>query len=226
MFKMLFEVLSQRSLIVRAAQRADEALERARTLSEAAFAALLDGTKPDQDLYELDRQINDDEITVRRMVLEHLAANPKGDLAAGVVLISTIIDIERVGDYAKNVYEQSERLGEPWPAKDGFTEVRSLVEDLNKVFRETALAVHAGDRELARTTMDRQYELNQNCEKLLDEVSDATQLSAREVVVLALTIRYVKRMGAHLSNLASSIVNPFDRIGFRPGEGSPDDLSD
>jgi phosphate transport system protein len=226
MFKMLFEVLSQKSLIVQAAQRADEALERSRTLSEAAFAALLDGTQPEQDLYELDRQINDDEITVRRMVLEHLAANPKGDLAAGVGLISTIIDIERVGDYAKNVYEQSERLAEPWPDKDGFRELRALVGDLNSVFRDTALAVHAGDRGLARTAMDRQYELNQACEKLLDQVSEATQFSAREVVVLALTIRFVKRMGAHLSNLASSVVNPFDRIGFRPGEGPAVDITD
>jgi phosphate uptake regulator len=74
--------------------------------------------------------------------------------------------------------------------------------------------------------MDRQYELNQECEQLLDELCDATKLNAREVVVLALTIRFVKRVGAHLSNLASSVVNPFDRIGFRPGKDSPEDLSD
>lgn len=226
MFKMLFEVLSQKSLMVQAAQRADDALERAHTLSDAAFAALMDGTQPEQDLYELDRKINDDEINVRRMVLEHLAANPKGDLSAGVVLISTIIDIERVGDYAKNVYEQAERLGGPWPQKDGFTEVRGLVEDLGSIFAETARSVHAGDREQARKAMNRQYELNQTCEELLDELCDATELSAREVVVLALTIRFVKRIGAHLSNLASSVVNPFDRIGFRPGYGAPKDLSD
>ena len=226
MFKMLFEVLSQKSLMVQAAQRADDALERARTLSEAAFAALMDGTQPEQDLYELDREINTDEIEVRRMVLEHLAANPQGDLSAGVVLISTIIDIERVGDYAKNVYEQAERLGEPWGDKDGFREVRGLVEEMNAVFRDTASAVHAGDREQARAAMDRQYALNQQCESLLDELCDATELTAREVVVLALTIRFVKRMGAHLSNQASSVVNPFDRIGFRPGGGPPKDISD
>ena len=74
--------------------------------------------------------------------------------------------------------------------------------------------------------MDRQYKLNQNCEEYLDELCEATKLTAREVVVLALTIRFVKRIGAHLSNLASSVVNPFDRIGFRPGGGSPKDLSD
>ena len=180
MFKMLFEVLSKKSLMVQAAQRADDALERARVLSEAAFAALLDGAEPTQDLYELDRKINDDEIEVRRMVLEHLAANPMGDLSAGVVLISTIIDIERVGDYAKNVYEQAERLQAPWGDRPGFREVRRLVEEMNGVFRETALAVHAGDRVKARAAMDRQYALNHDCEKLLDEVCEANELTARE----------------------------------------------
>ncbi|RKZ16485.1 hypothetical protein DRQ53_06320 [bacterium] len=226
MFKMLFEVLSQKSLIVQAAQRADDALERAHTLSDAAFAALLDGTQPEQDLYELDRQINDDEVTVRRMVLEHLAANPQGDLAAGVVLISTIIDIERVGDYAKNVYEQAERLGEPWPDRGHFAEVRGQVEELGVVFSDTAASAHAGDRDQARAAMDRQHKLNKNCERLLDSLCENQTLCPREVVVLTLTIRYVKRIGAHLSNLASSVVNPFDRIGFRPGEGAPVDLDD
>lgn len=224
MFKMLFEVLSQKGLMVQAANRADDSLERARTLTGLAFAALLDGAKPDRDLYELDRQINEDEIAVRRMVLEHLAANPQGDLSAGVVLISTIIDIERVGDYAKNVYEQAKRLREPWPDKEGFREVRGLVEELSGVFEDTADSLDTGDRAQARAAMDRQHELNRGCERLLDEVCDATHLTSREVVVLTLTIRYVKRIGAHLSNLASSVVNPFDRIGFRPGQGRPTDL--
>lgn len=224
MFKMLFEVLSQKGLMVQAARRADASLERARTLSDLAFAALLDGTKPGRDLYELDRQINDDEITVRRMVLEHLAANPHGDLTAGVVLISTIIDIERVGDYAKNVYEQAERLGEPWPDKFGFTQARGMVAELSAVFEETARCVATGDHEEARAAMDRQHDLNVECEDLLDALCDATDLTAREVVVLTLTIRYIKRIGAHLSNLASSVANPFDRIGFRPGSGAPKDL--
>ena len=50
-----------------------------------------------------------------------------------------------------------------------------------------------------------------------------TAISSREAVIAALASRYTKRISAHLSNLASSVVNPFDRIGFRPGEGPPED---
>jgi len=94
------------------------------------------------------------------------------------------------------------------------------------VFDATARCLDSGDNEEARVAMNRQHDLNRDCEELLDDLCDATGLNAREVVVLTLTIRYVKRIGAHLSNLASSVANPFDRIGFRPGGGAPKDLSD
>jgi phosphate uptake regulator len=226
MFRILFELLSQDSLMVQATRRADEALERARALSDQAFAALLDGVEPEQDLFDLDQQINEDEVEVRRMVLEHLSANPRADLSAGVVLISTIIDIERIGDYAKNVYQQVGTLGNTWGEGDGFDAVREGVVELRAIFRDTALSVHAGDQELARQAMDRGHTLNKECEMVLESICASDRLSAREAVVLALTTRFVKRIGAHLSNLASSVVNPFDRIGFRPGEGPPKDLTD
>jgi hypothetical protein len=34
-------------------------------------------------------------------------------------------------------------------------------------------------------------------------------------VTTALYIRYLKRTSAHLMDIASSLANPFDRIGFR-----------
>ena len=41
-------------------------------------------------------------------------------------------------------------------------------------------------------------------------------LSPGEYATLALYTRYLKRTSAHLTNIASSIVNPFHRIGFKP----------
>ena len=32
---------------------------------------------------------------------------------------------------------------------------------------------------------------------------------------IALYVRYLKRIGAHLNNIITSVVNPFDWIGFR-----------
>jgi phosphate uptake regulator len=44
---------------------------------------------------------------------------------------------------------------------------------------------------------------------------DETSMPARDAVATALYVRYLKRISAHLMNIASSIVNPFERIGFR-----------
>ena len=40
-------------------------------------------------------------------------------------------------------------------------------------------------------------------------------LACAEAVTAALYVRFLKRTSAHLMNIASSLVNPFDRIGFR-----------
>jgi len=52
-----------------------------------------------------------------------------------------------------------------------------------------------------------------------DEIVNAMlthdELDGREAVATALYVRYLKRVSAHLMNIASSVTNPFDRIGFR-----------
>jgi phosphate uptake regulator len=40
-------------------------------------------------------------------------------------------------------------------------------------------------------------------------------ISHSAAVSLAMYARYLKRINAHLTNIASAVVNPFPRIGFR-----------
>lgn len=40
-------------------------------------------------------------------------------------------------------------------------------------------------------------------------------LSRGDTVTLALYVRYLKRVAAHLSNVLSSVLNPFELIGYR-----------
>jgi phosphate uptake regulator len=37
----------------------------------------------------------------------------------------------------------------------------------------------------------------------------------KDHIALALLLRYLKRINAHLKNIASSVVNPFHRIGYK-----------
>jgi phosphate uptake regulator len=154
------------------------------------------------------------------MVFEHMALNPSGDLTPALILTSTIIDVERIGDYAKNLFEQAELYGRPFPDAPHFNEVSAIVEDVMALFEIVGNALREGDIAQAREVMDRHQEIGRRCEDEIGRIADNDGIATRDAVILALSCRFLKRISAHLSNLASSVVNPFDRIGFQPGNGS------
>ena len=55
------------------------------------------------DIKKTDRKINKYEREVRRNVLTHLTIAGTQNLAPGMVLVSIVIDVERIGDYTKNM---------------------------------------------------------------------------------------------------------------------------
>ena len=57
------------------------------------------------DIKEKDRALNVKQQEIRRKVFEHLAVSKGRDLLSGLVLTSIVIDLERIGDYAKNMGE-------------------------------------------------------------------------------------------------------------------------
>ena len=221
MFKKLFQILSQKNLMMQALDKSEEALGKSQTITRAAFEALMDQSEPEIDVYAVDREINQAEVEVRRMVLEHLAMRDDGDLTASLVLLSAVTDIERIGDYAKNVYDQVERGKTAWPNEGHFVEVREMVGRVLENFDRVGESLRDGNVEVARAVMDSHQEVSQRCESIIDDIVLTEEMKTRDAVMLALTARFLKRISAHLSNLASTVVNPFDRIGFRPGEGKP-----
>jgi len=215
MLKAILQALSKRNLLVPAVERTEHALGSARHICDSALGALFDGIEPERDVYSADHELNKAEIDVRRMCVEHLVARPQGDLATAVVLLAVIVDIERIGDYAKNLYELRPRLQGDWPEKPPFDELRSMRDDLHEMFDDAMAGLTSADRVRATAVMDHHAEFTRRCEHIVDALLKPSGLTEREAIVGALAARYMKRIGAHLSNLASSVVNPYDRIGYR-----------
>ena len=55
------------------------------------------------DIKKMDRKINKYEREVRRQVLTHLTITGNQNLVPGLALVSIVIDVERIGDYTKNI---------------------------------------------------------------------------------------------------------------------------
>jgi len=85
-------------------------------------------------------------------------------------------------------------------------------------FQNTIQAFSSGDKELGRQVMETHAQLAKDSEKLVEDLVDDETIGARLGIVFALLARFLKRVDAHLKNVASSVVNPFHRLGYRPEE--------
>ena len=105
------------------------------------------------EIKKLDTQVNKYERDVRRKVMTHCTVVGIRDLPAGMVLVSIVIDIERIGDYCKNILDLAsahpKRLFVP-EYEDVLVEVES---GIKQGFEEAVSILRQHDEEKARQAM-------------------------------------------------------------------------
>lgn len=189
-------------------------------ISESMFSAaweMITGSGKVEGLYRIDRQLNELQIAIRRRILEHLAINPAQDINATFVLAILVIDLERIGDYVKNLDEIAKHYPEPISG-GAFDTLRPMAQRVKEMFAQTKIAITESDAKLARKVMADQANLAMQADRLMDQLIESKDIAVKEGIVAALLSRYIKRVSAHLKNVASSVVNPYHRIGYRPNE--------
>jgi phosphate uptake regulator len=96
-------------------------------------------------------------------------------------------------------------------------EIKSIEEEVESRFTKTIKAIQDQDETLAD-------ELLKSYKKMITKVSDDIVKNVASGKIqfndssqgasIVLYARYLKRIGAHLKNITSTIVNPYDRIGY------------
>jgi phosphate uptake regulator len=137
--------------------------------------------------------------------------------------VSIVIDIERIGDLTKNIVDLA--LNHPGRLNCGSLEedIRKIETTVKTMFTLLIEALPEGDEDKAKEVMSEHWWIARRSDEILNILikRSAPDLVCNEAVSTALYVRFLKRISAHLMNIASSIVNPFDRIGFRddiPGQ--------
>jgi len=212
MFKKLMEIMRKGDLVDQAIQETEAMFTDAQSVFEEAILTLREKREAKFDIYERDRKINNAEKSIRRKLLENMAINPRQDIAASLVLTSVIIDIERIGDYSKNIYELNNLCKSKRTIIDAA--LMKQADFLLTQFGVTGKAFGAGNQTKGKALMDELDPIRKNFDKYICELVNQENITVESAVVNTLFARYLKRVGAHLENVASSIVNPFDRIGF------------
>jgi len=168
------------------------------------------------DVYNSDKEINQAEMSIRRKVLTHLAASGKDEINSGLVLTSIVVDIERIGDYTKNIEDLAEEYNDTLDACEFEDEVCRIEKIIEVFFKKTIIAFTEADKATAKFVTDKYQKISGSCYSLITKlIHGEIQTGVSDAVTLALYLRYLKRTGAHLHNICSSIVNPFHKIGFR-----------
>ncbi len=210
MLKKLFGSEPRSSLLRDAFGEITAMLKQGGQMLDLALAALLENQPLEADLEEMDDRVDEGERRVRRYVLEHLSVDPRRDLVASLILVSMVQDAERIGDFARGLAELLELTERPrgghWAEK-----LRALADRVRPLFELTDRAFSEDDAELARRVGSAHVELKETLQAYVREVA-ASDLPRDLAILYALAARILRRISAHLSNIASTVVQPYDRI--------------
>ncbi|MFH1450498.1 MAG: PhoU domain-containing protein, partial [archaeon] len=165
---------------------------------------------------EEDERINDYAQKLRTRIMEYLAANSAPDVPSALILTSIIIDLERLGDYTKDLARLT--LFKPVEMKGKyFTAICNIKNKILKVFELTSSAFENKNKDEAIEAMDMHDQVKKLTDELLIKLEKDEALEGHYGVVYALYLRFFRRVSAHLQNIASSVVAPFPYLGFKKG---------
>ena len=171
-----------------------------------------------RNLYSVDREINKAEQEIRRRLVEHLAIEPEVDVTGCLVFMSVVKDAERIGDYSKNIFEVSLLREKGFEEDEWVNTLKGIQEVVMENFIKTRNSFTEAEPEKAKIIMEKHHEISKKCEKLIRKMAKK-EISSNKAVCYTLLARYLKRVSAHLANIASAIVNPVEKIDFVSEEG-------
>ncbi len=169
-------------------------------------------------IFKKDKLVNKYERDIRRKVVTHLSVQGGESIAAGLVLSTVIVDVERIGDYIKNIVDLTEIHPQALPVTEVAEKLHDMERSIKKMFEKIPVCIEEGDEDIALEMYSETNEIGSTCDdyiKKLITVEDE-KIKCSDIAVLVLYFRYLKRINAHLRNMISSIINPYDRIGYKP----------
>ena len=220
MWKELIQLFKKDNLFEQAYQEAAGMLDTDAAMYDASVEALRrsDTAEVKFDIYDADKGVNRSERGVRKKVMTHLVSSGGTNLASGLSLVSVVIDIERIGDYTKNIYDLAVhhplRL-EGGPVEENLQKVEALV---SSDFKSMIEVFKDRDEDKARLIMNNYKDgLSDACEEISNSIltGTVTELNSSDATAVSLYARFLKRIASHSRNIVTSVVNPFHRIGYR-----------
>ena len=164
------------------------------------------------EIRETDRQINATEVEIRRALLVHASVHGGIDTPEVLAFMNMIKDLERIGDYNKNIFDLAEE-GVSFTESPEIDSILSLRDEVSSRISLMGEILSVRDEERARTYIERGDELRRDFDQRVNELLHSTE-AAVTAVPKALLFRFLKRVSAHSSNVVSAVVMPVDQLDY------------
>ena len=192
-------------------------VELAKDLSLESGGDFFDGPPTPEQRTSVSKQdlpVNTMERRIRKQVITHLALGEgQRDAPYGLLLMSLVKDVERIGDYCKNLAEVYDDGGGPIPDDENAAELREIRTVVEEILSATGRAFNESDSETAMDLMRRGREVNRRCDALVKRVAGSGH-DAATTTTLVLGARYYKRIQSHLLNVLSGVVMPLHKLDY------------
>jgi phosphate uptake regulator len=198
-------------------QMLDEMLELASQMFGYTVGVVVHGQAdhdPVGELFGRDKRINVLVRQIRRRVVSRLAlGGHESEIPTALIFMNAVKDAERIGDYIKNIHEIAELMGDD-PDRVLYEEwLGTRADRIDQLIDETRRAFRENDDSAAAEVIAETRRLGKQYEAVIRDVTE--QLGdVREAVCLVLALRFYKRIVAHLSNIATTVVMPVDLLDF------------
>lgn len=166
-----------------------------------------------RELYKDDVKVNKLQRQIRKELVTHLSSGSPTDVPYGLLMMSLSKDVERMGDYAKNLIEVPRLMKGPLPPGELLDELKQISEEVENVVRQVQRAFLSSDTALSTELIQQGRRVNKRCDQLVERIA-ASDYPASTAVAMALGARYYKRIEAHVLNLLSGVVMPLHKLDY------------
>ncbi len=197
------------------------------TLSAGTFFFEEGGT-PDArtTISRRDVELNKLQRRIRKQVIAHLSlGDGQKDAPYCLLLMSLVKDVERIGDYCKNIVELYDEGGGPIPDDDNGAELREIRTAVEETFDAAGEVFRESETEGAMDLMRRGRELNRRCDLLVSRAARSSY-DAPTTTTMVLGARYYKRIQSHLMNILSGVVMPLHKLDYYDERALPEGVEE
>ena len=220
-FKNLVNIWKSEDSLSQAWSSSNEMLVISHDMFNDSINALRSGEKNKviKNIKQRDEIINQYHREIRKKVVTYYSVSKDIlNIDSGLVLLNMVVDIERVGDYSKNILDLAKHHPKKLVSEKISDELRIIEKAVIERFKNTVIAIETMDEDIARKLIKSyRSDLGKISDNLVaSSISGNFQIGEEhKASSMVLYARYLKRIGAHLKNITSVVVNPFESIGYK-----------